>query len=48
MRNSFFVSLWMGVASLLSAQVLPVGSVDGTVKDPSGALLTGIDRKSVV
>src|SRR5712692_7172754 len=28
--------------SLAAAQVLPVGTVDGTVKDPSGALLTGI------
>jgi hypothetical protein len=31
-----------GLAALLSAQVLPVGTVDGTVKDPSSALLTGI------
>jgi len=31
-----------GLLALLSAQVLPVGTVDGTVKDPSGALLTGI------
>ncbi|MFN0167013.1 MAG: TonB-dependent receptor domain-containing protein [Bryobacteraceae bacterium] len=28
-----------GLFAVLSAQVLPVGTVDGTVKDPSGALL---------
>src|SRR5579872_1699213 len=33
----------IGLAALLSAQVLPVGTVDGTVKDPSGALLAGIN-----
>ena len=34
--------VYIGLFAFLSAQVLPVGTVDGTVKDPSSALLTGI------
>ena len=40
--RKWIISLSMGLAITLSAQVLPVGTVDGIVKDPSGALLTGI------
>ena len=42
MRRCFSLSIWLFLAMALSAQVLPVGSVDGIVKDPSGALLTGV------
>jgi len=42
MRRCFSLSIWLFLAMSLSAQVLPVGSVDGIVKDPSGALLTGV------
>ena len=42
MRRSVLLFLCLGLLAVLSAQVLPVGTVDGTVKDPSGALLTGI------
>ncbi len=42
MLRSVVLSLFIGLFAVLSAQVLPVGTVDGTVKDPSGALLTGI------
>ena len=38
----FFLSILQSLALALSAQVLLVGSVDGIVKDPSGALLTGV------
>jgi hypothetical protein len=33
----------IGLFAVLSAQVLPVGTVDGSVKDPSGALLADIN-----
>lgn len=36
------ICLCLGLSGTLAAQVLPVGTVDGTVKDPSGALLPGI------
>ncbi|HZT28886.1 MAG TPA: TonB-dependent receptor [Bryobacteraceae bacterium] len=42
MFRSALLLVCFGLPACLSAQVLPVGSVDGTVKDPSGALLTGI------
>src|SRR5690349_21494859 len=42
MCRCFFLSIWLLLALAVSAQVLPVGSVDGIVKDPSGALLTGV------
>jgi len=42
MRRFSLLSVYAGLMAVLSAQVLPVGTVDGTVKDPSGALLTGI------
>jgi hypothetical protein len=42
MLQKLVIYLTIGWAISLSAQVLPVGTVDGTVKDPSGALLTGI------
>jgi hypothetical protein len=41
-RISFRPAL-LALASMLSAQVLPVGTVDGTITDPSGSLLTGIE-----
>jgi hypothetical protein len=42
MLQKLRICLSIGLAFVLSAQVLPVGTVDGIVKDPSGALLTGI------
>jgi carboxypeptidase family protein/TonB-dependent receptor-like protein len=42
MLRKLVVCLSLALTFTLSAQVLPVGTVDGTVKDPSGALLTGI------
>jgi len=42
MLRKLLVCLSVGLAVILSAQVLPVGTVDGIVTDPSGALLTGI------
>src|SRR5713226_2276699 len=36
------VSLFFGVVTTLLAQVLPVGTVDGTVKDSAGGLLPRI------
>ncbi len=42
MLQKLIVSLCFVLVTTLTAQVLPVGTVDGTVKDPSGALLTGI------
>ena len=42
MFQKVFVSLCFVLVTALTAQVLPVGTVDGTVKDPSSALLTGI------
>ncbi|MCX6623728.1 MAG: carboxypeptidase-like regulatory domain-containing protein [Acidobacteria bacterium] len=41
MLRSLLLFLFIGLFGLLSAQVLPVGTVDGTVKDPTGALLVG-------
>jgi hypothetical protein len=43
MIRSLFLCLLMGLSSLLSAQVLPVGSVDGTVKDPTGSAMPGVN-----
>ena len=42
MLRRLIVCLCIGLVVTLTAQVLPVGTVDGTVKDPSSALLTGI------
>src|SRR5262245_23987132 len=42
MLQKLVLCLSIGLAITLSAQVLPVGTVDGIIKDPSGALLTGI------
>ncbi len=42
MASRVTLCICLGLIAVLSAQVLPVGTVDGTVKDPSGALLTGI------
>ena len=42
MSRYFLLVLCLGLLAVCSAQVLPVGTVDGTVKDPSGALLTSI------
>jgi hypothetical protein len=42
MLRKLLVCLCFGLVVTLTAQVLPVGTVDGTVKDPSSALLTGI------
>jgi len=42
MPQKLFACFCFGLVTALTAQVLPVGTVDGTVKDPSGALLTGI------
>jgi hypothetical protein len=42
MLRKLVVCLCFGLVATLTAQVLPVGTVDGTVKDPSSALLTGI------
>jgi len=39
MRGLLWIGLSIGCAT---AQVLPVGTVDGTVKDPSGAVLPGV------
>ncbi|HEY3416312.1 MAG TPA: carboxypeptidase-like regulatory domain-containing protein, partial [Armatimonadota bacterium] len=41
MRRAAISFILWGVISAIPAQVLPVGSADGTVRDPSGALLTG-------
>ena len=41
MVRNLFIGLVLCAA--LAAQVLPVGTVDGSVKDPSGALLAGIN-----
>ncbi len=41
MVQKLFVCLCFGLVFTLTAQVLPVGTVDGTVKDPSSALLAG-------
>jgi len=40
LRNPL-VSVSLGLTMILSAQVLPVGTVDGIVKDPTDALLIG-------
>src|SRR5205823_9439841 len=37
-----FVGLFFVFVAMLSAQVLPIGTVDGTVKDSAGGLLPGI------
>jgi len=42
MLRKLIVCLCLVLVTTLTAQVLPVGTVDGTVKDPSSALLTGI------
>ncbi|MCL5742751.1 MAG: TonB-dependent receptor, partial [Acidobacteria bacterium] len=42
MLRKLTICFCIGLVAALTAQVLPVGTVDGTVKDPSGALLTGI------
>ncbi|MBI1787586.1 MAG: TonB-dependent receptor [Acidobacteria bacterium] len=42
MHHSQLLSLFIGLAAVLSAQVMSVGSVDGTIKDPSGALLPNV------
>jgi len=42
MLRKYFVSLFLCFAATLPAQVLPVGTVDGTVKDSAGGLLPGI------
>jgi hypothetical protein len=42
MLRRLLVCLCLVLVTTLTAQVLPVGTVDGTVKDPSSALLTGI------
>jgi hypothetical protein len=42
MLRKFVVSLFFGLVTILPAQVLPVGTVDGTVKDSAGGLLPGI------
>ena len=42
MRRLCSLAICQFLALVVSAQVLPVGSVDGIVKDPSGALLTGV------
>ncbi len=41
MLQKFLACLCFGLVTALTAQVLPVGTVDGTVKDPSSALLAG-------
>jgi hypothetical protein len=41
MLQKFLACLCFGLVITLTAQVLPVGTVDGTVKDPSSALLAG-------
>src|SRR5436853_6728219 len=45
MLRKSFVSLFLVFVAMLSAQVLPVGTVDGTVKDSAGGLLPGIKVK---
>ncbi|MEN6603186.1 MAG: carboxypeptidase-like regulatory domain-containing protein, partial [Bryobacteraceae bacterium] len=41
MLQKLLACLCFGLVITLTAQVLPVGTVDGTVKDPSSALLAG-------
>src|SRR2546421_10889734 len=41
MLRKFFVSLVLSFVTMLPAQVLPVGTVDGAVKDSAGGLLPG-------
>jgi len=41
MLQKLLACLCFGLVTALTAQVLPVGTVDGTVKDPSSALLAG-------
>jgi len=43
MLRRLFLILCLGLSATLSAQVLPVGSVDGTVKDPTGSAMPGVN-----
>jgi hypothetical protein len=42
MLGKSLVSLFLGLVAMLTAQVLPVGTVDGTVKDATGGMLPAI------
>jgi hypothetical protein len=42
MLRKYFVSLFLCSSTILTAQVLPVGTLDGTVQDSVGGLLPGI------
>ena len=41
-QSNVFALIFLFVCSLLSAQVVPVAQVNGTVKDQSDALLPGV------